>query len=148
VSARAVLGVALLLAACARPDAKSAAEPARLAVDVYGSAATSASAVAPTAVAFQVLSPGATPEDDRVLAEGRTGGDAVPVPAGVVMLAVALDPPERIGPFRLDPGESARVRILDTLDTATSRIWRIERGDEVVGRAFPPPDDFPARSAP
>jgi len=141
---RFALGVALLLAACARPDAGIPGEPARLAVDVYATAAASAPAAAPPAVAFQVIAPA---EGDRVLIEGRTGADAVSVPAGLVMLAIALDPPERIGPFRLEPGETARVRILDTLDTATSRIWRIERGDEIVGRAFPPPDDFPGRVA-
>ena len=147
-SARASLGAALLLVACARPDAAPSGEPAQLAVDVYGSAATSASAAPPPSVAFQVLAAGAPADAERVLGEGRTGAGAVAVAAGVVVLAIALDPPERVGPFRLDPGETARVRILDTLDTATSRIWRIERGDEVVGRAFPPPDEVPARSNP
>jgi hypothetical protein len=148
VSARSALGVALLLVACARPDATIPGEPAHLAVDVYGSAATSASAAAAPAVAFRVIAAGAPADAEHVLVEGRSGEDAVAVPAGVVVLAIALDPPERVGPFRLEPGETARVRILDTLDTATSRIWRIERGDEVVGRAFPPPDEFPARSNP
>jgi hypothetical protein len=140
------LAVAALLAACARPGATTSGPPdaaASLAVDVYGGAATSPSAP-PAAVAFRVLAA----DGEQILAEGRTGQNPVSVPSGVVILAVALDPLERVGPFRLHPGETARVRILDTIDAATSRIWRIERGDEVVGRAFPPPDEFPARSGP
>jgi hypothetical protein len=83
---------------------------------------------------------------DRVVAEGRAGAGAVEVPPGLVTLRVDLDPPEQIGPFRLGPGESARVSVLETLEGgAPSRIWRIERGDEAVGRAFPPPDELPRR---
>jgi hypothetical protein len=62
------------------------------------------------------------------------------------MLRLDLDPPEQIGPFRLGPGESARVSVLETNEGGSpSRIWRIERGDEAVGRAFPPPDELPRR---
>jgi hypothetical protein len=129
------------------PDS-AAATPALLAVDVYGGSVPAPGATAPPAVAFRVLAAEDDAEAGRVVATGRTGEGAVSVPAGVVTLAVDLDPPERVGPFRLEPGDAARVRILDTFDAALpSRIWRIERGDEVVGRAFPPPDELP-RSAP
>jgi len=144
----AIAGLAVACAQHAAPIAPNAA-PARLAVDVYGASATGPGADAPTPVAFRVLAAGDDTNPSRVLAEGRTGEGAVSVPAGLVAIAVALDPPERVGPFRLEPGASARVRILDTLDAALpSRFWRIERGDEAVGRAFPPPDELPARSTP
>jgi hypothetical protein len=77
----------------------------------------------------------------EILAVGRAGDGFVPVPPGVVSLLVHLEPPERIGPFRLDPGDAARVRILD--DRSAGRTWRLERGEEAVGRAFPPPDTLP-----
>ena len=81
---------------------------------------------------------------DRVVAEGRAGGGAVEVPPGLVTLTVHLDPPEQIGPFRLGPGESARVSVLESRESGVpTRIWRVERGGEAVGRAFPPPDQLP-----
>jgi len=81
---------------------------------------------------------------DLVVAEGRAGAGAVEVPPGLLTLLVHLDPPEQIGPFRLGPGESARVSVLESFESGVpTRIWRIERGDEAVGRAFPPPDELP-----
>jgi hypothetical protein len=81
---------------------------------------------------------------DLVVAEGRAGAGAVEVPPGLLTLLVHLDPPEQIGPFRLGPGESARVSVLESIEAGVpTRIWRIERGDEAVGRAFPPPDELP-----
>jgi hypothetical protein len=66
------------------------------------------------------------------------------VPAGLVTLLVHLDPPEQIGPFRLGPGQAARVRVVEGREAGRpARIWRIERGDEAVGRAFPPPETLP-----
>jgi hypothetical protein len=144
------LAAAGLAVACAQhaPPIGPAAAPAQLAVDVYGAGPSAPAGEAPRPVAFRVLAADGDTDPGRVVAEGRTGEGAVSVPAGVVAIAVALDPPERVGPFRLEPGASAHVRILDTLDAALpSRIWRIERGDEAVGRAFPPPDELPARTA-
>jgi hypothetical protein len=81
---------------------------------------------------------------DEVVAEGRAGEGAVPVPPGLVTLLVHLDPPERIGPFRLAPGDAARVSVLESRESGVPRrVWRVERGDEAVGRAFPPPDELP-----
>jgi hypothetical protein len=79
-----------------------------------------------------------------VVAVGRAGDEAIPVPPGLMTLIVQLDPPETIGPFRLEPGSSARVRVLDAPGTQSpERTWRIERGNEAVGRAFPPPERLP-----
>jgi hypothetical protein len=81
---------------------------------------------------------------DGVVAEGRAGAGAIEVPPGLLTLVVQLDPPEQIGPFRLDPGESARVSVLESVEGGVAtRTWRLERGDEAVGRAFPPPDELP-----
>ncbi len=151
IRAAAPLAAAGLALACAQhaPPTNSDAAPARLAVDVYGADLPARGGAAPQPVAFHVLAADGDTDSGRVVAEGRTGEGAVSVPAGLVAIAVALDPPERVGPFRLEPGASAHVRILDTLDAALpSRIWRIERGDEPVGRAFPPPDELPERSTP
>jgi hypothetical protein len=36
------------------------------------------------------------------------------------------------------------VSVLESFEAGVpTRIWRIERGDEAVGRAFPPPDELP-----
>ncbi|RIK89657.1 MAG: hypothetical protein DCC71_25880, partial [Proteobacteria bacterium] len=85
--------------------------------------------------------------EPALLAVGRAGGGFVPVPPGVVTLLVQLDPPERIGPFLLRAGDAARVRILEEATGAGApvRTWRLERGDEAVGRAFPPPETLPGR---
>jgi hypothetical protein len=81
---------------------------------------------------------------DGIVAEGRAGAGAIEVPSGLLTLVVQLDPPEQIGPFRLDPGESARVSVLESVEGGVpTRTWRLERGDEAVGRAFPPPDQLP-----
>jgi hypothetical protein len=101
----------------------------------------SASAGAGDAPSFSVATSASA---DLVVAEGRAGGGAVEVPPGLLTLLVHLDPPEQIGPFRLGPGESARVSVLESFEAGVpTRIWRIERGDEAVGRAFPPPDELP-----
>ena len=45
-----------------------------------------------------------------------------------------LDPPETIGPFRVEPGGSAAVRLLDYPQSQPpARIWRVERAGEAVG---------------
>jgi hypothetical protein len=63
------------------------------------------------------------------------------VQAGLITMVVELDPPEMIGPFRVEPGKSARVRLLDYPQARPpARIWRVEREGEAVGRAFPPPE--------
>jgi len=63
------------------------------------------------------------------------------VPAGMIEIVVDLDPPETVGPFRVEPGGSALVRLLDYPQTdPPARIWRVEREGEPVGRAFPPPE--------
>jgi hypothetical protein len=79
--------------------------------------------------------------DPTPLARGRAGEGPVDVPAGLITMVVELDPPETIGPFRVEPGGTAHVRLLDypQADPPT-RIWRVEREGEPVGRAFPPPD--------
>lgn len=83
-----------------------------------------------------------------VLATGETGGVPVTVPAGLVTVHVGLDPPEEVGPFMVRPGELARIRVLDAFDAALpTRVWRVERGVEPVGRAFPPPPDVGTAAA-
>ena len=63
------------------------------------------------------------------------------IPAGLIEMVVDLDPPETVGPFRVQPGRSALVRLLDYPHTdPPARIWRVEREGEPVGRAFPPPE--------
>jgi hypothetical protein len=90
---------------------------------------------------FTVLDAGAAPGAASVVAVGRSGDGFVSVPAGLLTLLVHVEPPERIGPFRLAPGASARVRLLDDRAAVPPvRTWRLERGDEAVGRAFPPPE--------
>ena len=97
--------------------------------------------------AFRVERSGRGAGSAPVIATGDVGGPAVAVPAGLVRLVVQIDPPEEIGPFRLAPGESARVSVLESGGAgAPSRTWRVERGDEAVGRAFPPPDELPPRN--
>lgn len=88
----------------------------------------------------------------RLLGVGHAGEGPVPVPPGLVTVVLDLDPPEEIGPFRLAPGEFARVRLLNAFDAALpTRIWRVERGMEPLSRAFPPspaPVDGAGASAP
>jgi hypothetical protein len=82
--------------------------------------------------------------DPTPMARGRAGGGPVEVPAGLVTMVVELDPPETIGPFRVEPGKSAQVRLLDYPQARPpTRIWRVEREGEAVGRAFPPPETLP-----
>lgn len=59
---------------------------------------------------------------------GRTGGQSVEVRAGLVMVTVDLDTPERIGPFNAPAGKETRVRVID-FPTANPplRSWRVER---------------------
>jgi len=103
----------------------------------------SAAALGTPPAEFTVTAQEGAAEAARVVATGRAGEGSILLPPGVVTVTLHLDPPERIGPFRLDPGDSARVRVLETYDAAApTRIWRIERGDEAVGRAFPPPDEL------
>jgi hypothetical protein len=79
--------------------------------------------------------------DPVPVAQGRAGEGAVEVPAGLIEMVVELDPPETVGPFRVEPGGSALVRLLDYPQTdPPARIWRVEREGEPVGRAFPPPE--------
>jgi hypothetical protein len=79
------------------------------------------------------------------LALGRAGEEAVEVPAGLITMVVELEPPEVVGPFRAEPGSSVRVRLLDYPGASPpTRIWRVEREGEAVGRAFPPPEALSA----
>jgi len=164
---------------CARPaappdtaPAERADTPAQLAVEVYGGLEPGARDPTPDRVELVVdLTRSIAPPPDhpsdapappflviaqpdpslppRVVAVGRAGGEAIPVPPGLVTLIVQLDPPETIGPFRLAPGGGARVRVLDAPGTASpERTWRIERGNEAVGRAFPPPEKLPTARNP
>jgi hypothetical protein len=81
--------------------------------------------------------------DPTPVARGRAGQGSVEVPAGLITMVVELDPPELIGPFRVEPGESARVRLLDyPRARPPARVWRVEREGEAVGRAFPPPESL------
>jgi hypothetical protein len=132
--------LALAIAGCAGvgPGAAAPDATAQLAVDVYGFDAPSV-ATAPFSVSVERGERG--PE---IVAVGRAGEGFVAVPAGVLTLVVHLDPPERVGPFQLAAGAAARVRVLDDATAATpSRTWRLERGEEAVGRAFPPPETLP-----
>jgi hypothetical protein len=96
--------------------------------------------------AFRVEQAGGEVGTAPLLATGEAGGPPVSVPAGLVKLVVQLDPPEEIGPFRLAPGEAAQVSVLESRGAGRpTRIWRVERGGEAVGRAFPPPDELPPR---
>ncbi len=59
---------------------------------------------------------------------GRTGGQSVEVRAGLVMVTVDLDTPERIGPFNAPAGKETRVRVLDfPTSNPPLRSWRVER---------------------
>lgn len=79
--------------------------------------------------------------DPAPVARGRAGEEPVAVPAGLITMVVELDPPEIIGPFRVEPGKSARVRLLDYPQARPpARIWRVEREGEAVSSAFPPPE--------
>jgi hypothetical protein len=79
--------------------------------------------------------------DPAPIARGRAGEGPVEVPAGLITMVVELDPPETIGPFRVEPGSAAHVRLLDYPGASLpTRIWRVEREGEAVSRAFPPPE--------
>ncbi len=74
-----------------------------------------------------------------VLGEGHAGEGPVSVAPGFVTVVLELDPPEEIGPFRVEPGSFARVRLLDAFDAALpTRVWRVEKGTLPLDRAFPP----------
>jgi hypothetical protein len=91
--------------------------------------------------------PGAEGFDPAPIARGRAGEQPVEVPAGLITMVVELDPPEMIGPFRVEPGKGARVRLLDYPQARPpTRIWRVEREGEAVSSAFPPPE-MPSVSA-
>jgi hypothetical protein len=47
------------------------------------------------------------------VAEGRAGGAPVPVAPGLVWVQLSLEPPLRVGPLRLSPGRTTRLRVLD-----------------------------------
>ena len=79
--------------------------------------------------------------DPAPVARGRAGEEPVEVPAGLITMVVELDPPEMIGPFRVESGKGARVRLLDYPQARPpARIWRVEREGEAVSSAFPPPE--------
>jgi len=95
----------------------------------------------PPRFVIHAIRTGAKRLDPAPVARGRAGEEAVEVPAGLIEMVVDLDPPETVGPFRVEPGKSARVRLLDYPQThPPARIWRVEREGEAVGRAFPPPE--------
>ena len=95
----------------------------------------------PPRFVIHAVQAGAKRRDPAPVARGRAGDGAVEVPAGLIEMVVDLDPPETVGPFRIEPGSSARVRLLDYPQTdPPARIWRVEREGEPVGRAFPPPE--------
>jgi hypothetical protein len=84
--------------------------------------------------------------DPVPVARGRAGEGPVEVPAGLLTMVVELDPPETIGPFLVEPGSSARVRLLDYPEARPpTRLWRVEREGEAVGEAFPPPATLSAK---
>jgi len=88
---------------------------------------------------FRVVRARSGRERPKVLGEGNAGEGPVAVAAGMVTVVLDLDPPEEIGPFLLEPGEFARVRLLDSFDAAMpTRVWRVERGTQPLSRAFPP----------
>jgi len=95
----------------------------------------------PPRFVIHAVGAGARGHDSTPVARGRAGDGAVEVPAGMIEIVVDLDPPETVGPFRVEPGGSALVRLLDYPQTdPPARIWRVEREGEPVGRAFPPPE--------
>ncbi|MGH0035519.1 MAG: vWA domain-containing protein [Myxococcota bacterium] len=75
----------------------------------------------------------------ELLGEGHAGEGPVMVAAGLVTVVLDLDPPEEIGPFLVEPGSFARVRLLNAFDAALpTRVWRVEKGVGPLIRAFPP----------
>jgi hypothetical protein len=83
----------------------------------------------------------------EVLGRGYAGEGPVKVAAGLVTVVLDLDPPEEIGPFRVEPGAFARVRLLNAFDAALpTRVWRVERGTGPLNRAFPPRPASPSDS--
>jgi hypothetical protein len=60
--------------------------------------------------------------------------------AGLVALEVDLTPMERVGPFRLRPGERVLVRLLDFPGASPpDRAWQVERPGDAY--EHPAPDD-------
>jgi hypothetical protein len=115
-------------------------------VDLQASGETSAGR-APLPPYFAIHLAGAGPDgfDPSPVARGRAGEGPVAVPAGLLTMVVELDPPETIGPFRVEAGSSARVRLLDYPQAhPPTRLWRVEREGEAVGQAFPPPETISA----
>lgn len=144
---RAGLGLAATaaLGACASPAAEP---PSAASVSLRGYLGrparvdAAASLRAPPPLRFRVYAaPGGVPQlDAESLAAGRSGAGAVEVPAGDVAVVVDVTPPELVGPFRLAPGQQAVVRLMDfPAARPARRIWRVERADEPVAHAFPPP---------
>jgi hypothetical protein len=95
---------------------------------------------------FRVLRARSGAAQPALLGVGRAGEGAVDVAPGLVTVVVDLDPPEEVGPFEVGSGEFARIRLLEAYDAALpTRVWRVERGDEPVARAFPPAPSLPRR---
>ncbi len=78
------------------------------------------------------------------LAVGRAGGTPVAVPPGLIALVIKLHPLEIVGPFQAPAGIQTTVRFLAFPQaTPPVRTWRVERGEEAIARAFPPPVSLP-----
>jgi Ca-activated chloride channel family protein len=105
-------------------------------------APSAAAAAAPAPLRFEVSSARDARAPAGWTGAGQAGEGPLTVPPGLVTLQVQLDPPEEIGPIRVEPGEQVRVTLVDGGGPGL-RTWRVERGEEAVGRAFPPPDQLP-----
>ncbi len=90
---------------------------------------------------FRVLRAGA---DEETLASGLADGTPVVVPAGALSVVADLDPPERIGPFRVAPGEQLTIRVLDfPMAQPPQRVWRVEREGQRFDPTLPEAPEFP-----
>jgi hypothetical protein len=63
-------------------------------------------------------------EEVSLSAVGAVGGGAVEVAPGRIRIGVDLDPPVELGPLRLAPNASLRIRILE-VPAGESRAWQV-----------------------
>jgi len=82
-----------------------------------------AAETAPIRAAFRVIGE-EQGEEVSLSAAGVVGGGAVAVAPGRIRIGVDLDPPVEVGPLRLAPNASLRIRILE-VPAGESRTWQV-----------------------